>query len=256
MNSLYATERCSVVSIMTAFLFVFGIRCQDTNLCHQMCREEKTSCDRDCNNFLFNIEANTCEVQCDNDMASCFDRCNNMVKLEHVISEHTSKDTTKDKQETIEPVSSDLVDVNFVKLSSEKIRPQSSIDPVDTTDADANNVVKKDDPSCVQNCYSKEVDCELQCFIDLTKNMAMDNDCSSMCKRNKNICHETCSLSHYTVQREPKDIVAASPNRITSLGMTVQNSSIDNLDTDMSILRRILMGLPAEGTQIIGNWRL
>lgn len=257
MNSSYATRRCFIVSIMTVFLFVIETRCQDTNMCHQMCREEKTYCDRDCTHFLFNIEAKTCEVQCDNDMASCFDRCNNMVKLEHVISEHTSKDTTKDRQENIETVSSDLVDVNIDRLSSEKIRPPSSIVPLETTDADTNLVVRTDESSsCVQDCVSKEVDCELQCFIDLTKSMDMDNDCSSMCKRNKNICLETCSPLHYTVQREPKDIVAASPNRITSLGMTVQSSSLDNPDTDMSILRRILMGLPAEGTQIIGNWRL
>lgn len=120
MDSSYATRRCFIVSIMTVFLFVIETRCQDTNLCHQMCRDEKTYCDRDCTHFLFNIEAKTCEVQCDNDMASCFDRCNNMVKLEHVISEHTSKDTTKDRQENIETVSSDLVDVHIDRLSSEK----------------------------------------------------------------------------------------------------------------------------------------
>lgn len=256
MNSLHSTRRCSIVSIMTAFL-LFGVRCQDTNMCHQMCREEKTSCDKDCKHFLFNIEAKTCHVQCDNDMASCFDRCNNMVELEHGILEIISKDATTDKQETIEPVSSDLVDVNFVKLSSEKIRPPSSIVPSETTDADTNIVVRKDDSSsCVQDCVSKEVDCELQCFIDLIKNMAMDNDCSSMCKRNKNICLETCSPLYYTVQSEPKDIVVASPNRITGLGLSVERTSLDNPDTDLSILRRILKGLPAEGTQIIGSWRL
>lgn len=256
MNSLNATRRCSVIGIMATFLFVFGIRGQDANLCHEMCTEEKTSCDRDCNNVLLNIEAKTCMGQCVNDMSSCFDRCNNMVNLEHVISDHTSKDIVNVRQETIEPISSDFADVNFLKLSSQKIKPQSSTVPSDSTDVDAKLEVRKDEALCLESCVSKEVDCELQCFIDFSKNMVTDNDCSAMCKRNKNICIETCSPPQYIIQSEPKDFVVATPNRITSLGMTVQSPSLENSDTDMTILQRILMGLPTEGTQIIGNWRL
>lgn len=78
-------------------------------------------------------------------MELCFDCCNNMVKFEYVILEYISKDIIKDRQENIEIVFFDLVDVNIDRFFFEKIRFLLLIVLLEMIDVDINFVVRIDE---------------------------------------------------------------------------------------------------------------
>lgn len=78
-------------------------------------------------------------------MELCFDCCNNMVKFEYVILEYISKDIIKDRQENIEIVFFDLVDVNIDRFFFEKIRFLLLIVFLEMIDVDINFVVRIDE---------------------------------------------------------------------------------------------------------------
>lgn len=78
-------------------------------------------------------------------MVLCFDCCNNMVKFEYVILEYISKDIIKDRQENIEIVFFDLVDVNIDRFFFEKIRFLLLIVFLEMIDVDINFVVRIDE---------------------------------------------------------------------------------------------------------------
>lgn len=78
-------------------------------------------------------------------MELCFDCCNNMVKFEYVILEYIIKDIIKDRQENIEFVFFDLVDVNIDRFFFEKIRFLLLIVFLDMIDVDINFVVRIDE---------------------------------------------------------------------------------------------------------------
>lgn len=78
-------------------------------------------------------------------MVLCFDCCNNMVNFEYVILEYISKDIIKDRQENIEFVFFDFVDVNFDKFFFEKIRFLLLIVFLEMIDVDINFVVRIDE---------------------------------------------------------------------------------------------------------------
>lgn len=78
-------------------------------------------------------------------MELCFDCCNNMVKFEYVILEYISKDIIKDRQENIEFVFFDLVDVNIDRFFFEKIRFLLLIVFLEMIDVDINFVVRIDE---------------------------------------------------------------------------------------------------------------
>lgn len=78
-------------------------------------------------------------------MVLCFDCCNNMVKFKYVILEYISKDIIKDRQENIEIVFFDLVDVNIDRFFFEKIRFLLLIVFLEMIDVDINFVVRIDE---------------------------------------------------------------------------------------------------------------
>lgn len=78
-------------------------------------------------------------------MVLCFDCCNNMVKFEYVILEYISKDIIKDRQENIEIVFFDLVDINIDRFFFEKIRFLLLIVFLEMIDVDINFVVRIDE---------------------------------------------------------------------------------------------------------------
>lgn len=78
-------------------------------------------------------------------MELCFDCCNNMVKFEYVILEYISKDIIKDRQENIEIVFFDLVDINIDRFFFEKIRFLLLIVFLEMIDVDINFVVRIDE---------------------------------------------------------------------------------------------------------------
>lgn len=78
-------------------------------------------------------------------MELCFDCCNNMVNFEYVILEYISKDIIKDRQENIEIVFFDLVDVNIDRFFFEKIRYLLLIVFLEMIDVDINFVVRIDE---------------------------------------------------------------------------------------------------------------
>lgn len=78
-------------------------------------------------------------------MELCFDCCNNMVNFEYVILEYISKDIIKDRQENIEIVFFDLVDVNIDRFFFEKIRFLLLIVFLEMIDVDINFVVRIDE---------------------------------------------------------------------------------------------------------------
>lgn len=78
-------------------------------------------------------------------MELCFDCCNNMVKFEYVILEYISKDIIKDRQENIEIVFFDLVDVYIDRFFFEKIRFLLLIVFLEMIDVDINFVVRIDE---------------------------------------------------------------------------------------------------------------
>lgn len=78
-------------------------------------------------------------------MVLCFDCCNNMVKFEYVILENISKDIIKDRQENIEIVFFDLVDINIDRFFFEKIRFLLLIFFLEMIDVDINFVVRIDE---------------------------------------------------------------------------------------------------------------
>ena len=244
-----------ISSFILALSSALGLFGQNIDLCHQLCREEKTFCEKDCVNYIFNVEDTICQKQCNDDMLSCFDRCNGMMELRHFIPDsEAALSTRKQKTEVIK--SSGFVDVNIEKLSSEKTQPSFSTVPKQVK-TNINQKSDAVDSSCVQDCLSLEEDCERQCFIDLP---ILNNDCNSQCNRNTLTCVESCSSPPETVQtKDPEDIIVVVPNKITSLGLT---SSLDVVPSqihtvpEMGILRRILLGLPATGTRLIGSWHV
>lgn len=68
-----------------------------------------------------------------------------MVKFEYVILEYISKDIIKDRQEKIEIVFFDLVDVNIDRFFFEKIRFLLLIVFLEMIDVDINFVVRIDE---------------------------------------------------------------------------------------------------------------
>lgn len=68
-----------------------------------------------------------------------------MVKFEYVILEYISKDINKDRQENIEIVFFDLVDVNIDRFFFEKIRFLLLIVFLEMIDVDINFVVRIDE---------------------------------------------------------------------------------------------------------------
>lgn len=68
-----------------------------------------------------------------------------MVKFEYVILEYISKDIIKDRQENIEIVFFDLVDVNIDRFFFEKIRFLLLIVFLEMIDVDINFVVRIDE---------------------------------------------------------------------------------------------------------------
>ena len=241
-----------ISSFILALSSALGLFGQNIDLCHQLCRDEKIYCEKDCLNYIFNVEDTICQKQCNDDMLSCFDRCNGMMEIRHFIPESEAVlSTLRQKTEVVK--SSGFVDVNVAKLSSEKTQPSLSSVPKQVK-TNINQTSDAVDSSCVQDCLSLEEDCERQCFIDLP---IMNNDCSSQCKRNTLTCVESCSSPRETVQtNDPEDIIVVVPIRITNLGLTnsldVVPSQIHTV-SDMGILRRILLGLPATGTRLIGS---
>lgn len=257
--------------IMTSILWIVYVQAQAVDSCHQMCTEEKKHCDRDCFYQTDKMEVTTCEDQCSEDMLFCYDRCNNMIELGHVIPEQgLSKDIIKhdapqEQQPERQPLVSDSFDVNIAKLSSEKIFPVNPISTSMPPSSDTNTMEGMESngksQQCTQHCISDEVDCEIECFIAYHTDNFQDSDCTSECKAKKNVCIENCTVGQNNANGNGEDIIVAIPNQVTNLGVSQQTSeipvtdrSLSSLETEMSILRRILMGLPTSGTRMIGNW--
>lgn len=253
-NNSYTTKKYFIINIITIFLFIIKTQYKNTNIYHQIYKKKKTYYNKNYTHFLFNIKTNTYKIQYNNNIKSYFNHYNNIIKLKHIISKHTNKNTTKNKQKNIKTISSNLINININKLSSKKIKPPSSIIPLKTTNTNTNLIIKTNKSSSyIQNYISKKINYKLQYFINLTKNININNNYNSIYKKNKNIYLKTYSPLHYTIQKKPKNIITTSPNQITNLKITIQNSSLNNPNTNISILHKILIKLPTKNTQIIKN---
>ncbi|XP_062567977.1 uncharacterized protein LOC134230230 [Saccostrea cucullata] len=249
------------------------VRAQETNTCNQMCREEKKYCTKDCDMPRLRHESDQCKGQCNEDMLYCLDRCNNMVELTHNIPVRNvalvKSDVPSEKQQNAKPLFPNVFDVNFVKLSSEKIfdshPPTTNIPPSTSVNPSTTNIplstrvnvdknqseVTENSKKCVAQCTSKESECEVECLIAYHANNFQDSDCSSGCERNKNICIKNCEAERNEPRRTEEDIVVAVPGQVSNLRIPSLS-----LEREISVLEKILMGLPSSGTQMIGKWVL